>query len=149
MPILAGLLIEDSVKCLGVCWSKNATVEDQISKPHALFFADGQLGAFLSQLESPLIWEPFWIQGGACSHVWLIVLVPQWLPTIETKIFSGWSGQENPICLSRTTANNILFVLKWPSMGDAAATVPSFPLLHKVCSNIKGTSNLSKEEFKT
>ena len=66
-PSVAGLLVEESVKCLGsvkyvgVWWCYNSTsrksVEERICKARRAFFANSDLGAFHSLL-NPLISEP-------------------------------------------------------------------------------------------
>ena len=54
MSTLAGLPVENSVKCLGVWWSSSGSshksIEEHISKAHGAFFAHGQLGSFHGQL---------------------------------------------------------------------------------------------------
>ena len=54
MSTLAGLPVENSVKCLGVWWSSSGSshksIVDCISKVLGAFFAHGQLGSFHAQL---------------------------------------------------------------------------------------------------
>ena len=49
-PSVAGLPVEEFVKCLGVWWCPNSSsrksVEERICKARKAFFANGDLGAF-------------------------------------------------------------------------------------------------------
>ena len=112
--------VEESVKCLGVCWCSNSTsrksVEERICKVHRAFFANGDLGAFhslLNPLSSRSLVEscvmPVLMFGAEawCCNVSLLSKLESFQSEIGKKILR----------LPKFTANQVpLLALNWPTL---------------------------------
>ena len=118
-PSVAGLPVEESVKCLGVWWCSNSTsrksVEERLCKARRAFFANGDLGAFhglLNPLSSRSLVEscvmPVLMFGAeACYNASLLSKLESFQSEIGKKILR----------LPKFTANQVpLLDLNWPTM---------------------------------
>ena len=118
-PMVAGLKVEESVKCLGVWWCSDSTsrksIEERICKARSAFFANDDLGAFhglLNPLSSRSIIE-------TCVMPVLLYGVEAWSlnASLLAKLESFQSEIGKKILrLSKFTADRVpLLALNWPT----------------------------------
>ena len=119
-PYVAGLPVEESVKCLGVWWCSNSTsrksVEERICKARRAFFANGDLYAFHGLLNQLSSWSLF----ESCVMPVLMFDAEAWCcnASLLSKVESLQSEIDKKILrLPKFTANQVpLSALNWPTM---------------------------------